>query len=110
MTASTGGHAHLGEPASSRGITIGVVALLVLLVVGAVSYFWMRPEPVPKVSNFVQLTHDGQPKFLVGTEGSRLYLGLINRQYTGMAEMSTAGGEPKQLPILPSLNMNPLSL
>jgi serine/threonine protein kinase len=109
-TTSTGGHPSISEPASRRGIAIAGAAVVLLLVVGALAYFWMRPAPPPKVSNFVQLTHDGQPKFLVGTEGSRLYLGLINRQYTGMAEMSTAGGEPKQLPILPSLNMNPLSL
>ena len=30
--------------------------------VGALAYFWMRPVPAPKVSNFVQLTHDGQPR------------------------------------------------
>jgi serine/threonine protein kinase len=31
----------------------------------------MRPPAVPKVSNYVQLSHDGQPKALVGTDGSR---------------------------------------
>ena len=70
----------------------------------------MRPAPAPKVSNFVQLTHDGQPKFLVGTEGSRLYLYMTGRDYQGMAEMSTSGGEPRRLSILPSTNMTPLVL
>ena len=49
----------------------------VLLIVAALLlvYYWARPLPVPKVSNYVQLTHDGQPKALIGTDGSRLYLG-----------------------------------
>ena len=41
-------------------------------------------------------------KSLVGTEGSRLYLYLQGRDYQGMAEMSTSGGEPRKLSILPS--------
>ena len=74
MTTSTGSHAHLGEPSSRRGIAIAGAALAALLGAGVLAYFWMRPAPVPKVSNYVRLTHDGQPKCLVGTEGSRLFL------------------------------------
>jgi eukaryotic-like serine/threonine-protein kinase len=74
MPPSTGSHAHLGEPASRRGIAIAGATLAVLLGVGALAYFWITPAAVPKVSNYVQLTHDGQPKDLVGTEGSRLFL------------------------------------
>src|SRR5208283_4224377 len=55
MTTSTGSHAHLAEPASRRGIAIAGAALALLLAVGALAYFWMRPAPPPKVSNFVQL-------------------------------------------------------
>ena len=91
------GHRHgqckLGEPASRRGIAIASAALVVLLVLGTLAYLWMRPAPIPKVSNFVQLTHDGQPKSLIGTEGSRLFLYLQSRDYHGMAEMSTSGGD-----------------
>jgi serine/threonine protein kinase len=110
---STTSQAHAQQDLQSNRSRIAIAAVAVMLAVlasAAVVYFWMQPPAAPKVSNFNQLTHDGEPKFLVGTEGSRLYLGLIGRQYTGMAEMSTSGGEPKQLPILPSLNMNPLSL
>src|SRR5450631_3102134 len=111
MTPSTGSHAHLGEPASRRGIAIAGAALAVLLGAGALAYFWIRPEAVPKVSNYVQLTHDGQPKYLVGTEGSRLFLYVVSRDYQGMAEMSTSGGEPMKLQqLLPSANMSVLSL
>jgi serine/threonine protein kinase/Tol biopolymer transport system component len=110
MTTSTGGHVPIGEPTSRRGMAIAGAALVLLLVAGALAYFWIRPEGVPKVSNYVQLTHDDQQKWLVGTEGSRLYLYLRGHDYQGPAEMSTSGGEPRRLSILPSTNMSPLAL
>jgi hypothetical protein len=49
---------------------------------------------VPKVSNYVQLTHDGQPKWLVGTDDSRLYLGVGSIWGgAGVSEISVSGGE-----------------
>jgi eukaryotic-like serine/threonine-protein kinase len=105
MTTSTGGHAAMAGPTSRRGIVIAGATLVLLLVAGALAYLWMRPAPVPKVSNFVQLTHDGQPKGLIGTEGSRLYLFITERDYQGMAEMSTSGGEPKKMSVLPFANV-----
>jgi serine/threonine protein kinase/Tol biopolymer transport system component len=123
MTPSTGSHAHLGEPASRRGIAIAGAILAVLLGVGALAYFWIRPAAVPKVSNYVQLTHDGQPKGLIGTEGSRLFLYVpsggrsstefvASANYQGMDEMSTSGGDliRMQLPPLSFNSPQPLSL
>jgi eukaryotic-like serine/threonine-protein kinase len=118
MTPSTGSHAHLGETASRRGIAIAGAILAVLLGAGALAYSWIRPAAVPKVSNYVQLTHDGQPKFLVGTEGSRLFLYVPGRtnfasgDYQGMDEMSTSGGDliKMQLPLLRFNSPQPLSL
>ena len=110
ITTSTGGHARLGEPTSRRGIVIAGVTLVVLLGVAMLGYLWMRPGAAPKLSNYVQLTHDGQAKRLVGTEGSRLYLFLLGSDSRGMAEMSTSGGETRKLPPLPFANMFPLSV
>jgi len=81
-----------------------------VLASATVVYFFMQPPAAPKVSKIVQLTHDGQPKGLIGTEGSRLYIGLFGSDYVGMAEMSTAGGELQRLPMLPSNNMGPIGL
>src|SRR5258708_6103491 len=92
MAASTGSPAHLGEPASPPGIAMAGATLAVLLGVGALAYFWIRPAAVPKVSNYVQLTRDGQPKYLVGTEGSRLFLYVPSGDYQGMDKMSTSAG------------------
>src|SRR5262249_42731483 len=50
-------------------LTIGA-ALLVIL--GVVAYTWLRSVPAPQVANYVQLTHDGLQKSLIGSDGSRL--------------------------------------
>ena len=74
-----------------------------LLTIAAVLVFLLtRPLPLPKVSNYVQLTHDGQPKGLVGTDGSRLYLGFPRpttyNVSVGIMQMSTSGGDPVRIP------------
>jgi Tol biopolymer transport system component len=63
----------------------------------------------------VQLTHDGQSKSLIGTDGARLYLslgdaGAGNFSSHGVAEMSIAGGEPKKIAVMPSTGMIPVDL
>ncbi|HWO28991.1 MAG TPA: serine/threonine-protein kinase, partial [Candidatus Acidoferrum sp.] len=75
---------------SPTALTAAVVIALAAIVL---AYFWMRPAAVPTVANYAQLTHDGQPKSLIGTDGSRLYLGLgvgSSGSFTphGIAEMS----------------------
>jgi eukaryotic-like serine/threonine-protein kinase len=84
--------------------------LVILMIAAMVAYIWTRPTPVPTVSNYVQLTHDGQEKALIGTDGSRLYLGLGAFPFTGMAEISIEGGDLRRISILPSTNMVPVDL
>ncbi len=82
-------------------------ALLIVAAAAALGYFWLRTSPVPKVSNYVQLTEDGQRKALIGTDGSRLYLVSAS---LGIAEMSVSGGDPRGLSIAPSPDMIPVDL
>ena len=67
----------------------------------AAGRFSDSPRPVPKATNYVQLTHDGLPKALVGTDGSRLYLGFARTitysATTGIMQMSASGGEPVRI-------------
>jgi Tol biopolymer transport system component len=103
-----------GEGMSRRQVALAGGALAILCVAVLV-YFGARPAPVPKVGNYVQLTHDGQQKSLIGTDGARLYLNSGEGRAgsfasRGVAEMTVAGGDPKKLSILPSLNMVPLDL
>ncbi|MCU1297666.1 MAG: serine/threonine protein kinase [Acidobacteriaceae bacterium] len=101
------------KPRRSRFVV--VTALLGALVALVIAYFWMQPPPAPKVSNYIQLTHSREPKSLIGTDGSRIYLGLgigSSGSFTprGIAEMSVAGGEPKRISLMSSADMIPIDL
>ena len=71
---------------------------LVLLLVAV--YWLVPPLPPPTVSNFVQLTQDGVAKNLVGTDGSRLYLGetSFGRHISQVAQVSVSGGAVGAIP------------
>jgi len=97
ITTPSGSHSHQGEGWSRRRITIVGTTVLVLIVASALAYLWLRREPVPKVSNYVQLTNDGQPKYLVGTDGPRLYLGLGNYNSRSVGVIPISGGEPTKI-------------
>jgi len=91
-----------------RTSILGATAAAVL---GALvlAYFWMRPEAIPKVSDYVQLTHDGQRKQLVATDGSRLYLQLGTDLAHAVGAIAVSGGEPTRIPTQ-SPDMVPASL
>ena len=73
--------------------------LAAVLIALTLAYLSMRPLPVPKVSNYVQLTHDGEPKTLVGTDGSRIYFNLGSpRRSPVLAQVSIAGGGTARIP------------
>jgi serine/threonine protein kinase/Tol biopolymer transport system component len=89
--------------------------LLIVIAMIALAYFLLRPSPLPKIGNYVQLTHDGQPKALIGADGARLYLGMgvgssASFSLHDIAEMSIAGGEPRKLSIMTSPDMIPVDL
>jgi Tol biopolymer transport system component len=102
-------------PSGSRTAFTALGLVMVIAFVGIVAYLWMRPAAVPTVSNYAQLTHDGLPKSLIGTDGSRLYLGLgvgssASFTFHDIAEMSIAGGEPRRISLMPSRDMVPADL
>ena len=66
----------------------------VAVVVAALVYWLAPPLPSPKVSGSVQITHDAHPKFLIGTDGSRLYLQEQAPGFSNpLAQVSAAGGQ-----------------
>jgi Tol biopolymer transport system component len=90
-------------------------ALLMAIIAVGLIYFYTLPSSNLRVENYLQLTHDGQPKSLIGTDGARLYLslgdaGAGNFSSHGVAEMSIAGGEPKKIAVMPSTGMIPVDL
>ena len=107
---TSGSHAAGSAPVSHRRTAIVGLGIAIAAAAALFTYFGTRPLAIPKVSNYVQLTHDGRPKGVVGTEASRLYVYVTTQDYQGMAEMSISGGEPRKLPILSSSNFSPVSL
>ena len=103
------------KSAPERRLGAWILAALVILAVAAFAIYFMQSVPAPRVANYLQLTHDGQPKSLIGTDGSRLYLSLGEVRAGsfsshGVAEISVAGGEPQKLAVLPSVNMAAVDL
>src|SRR5579871_2315062 len=117
LSSPSGAHVIPKEPRHRPSAVFGVsgAVLAVLLVLAAAVYILTQAPPSPRVFNYVQLTHDGQQKSIVGNDGSRLYLTLGEVRagsfaFHGIAELSTAGGEPKKSSIMPSVNMAPVDL
>jgi eukaryotic-like serine/threonine-protein kinase len=88
------------------GLAAGVLIALILV------YWQMPPLPPPRASGYVQLTYDGAPKKLVGTDGPRLYLAEIAPgRVSAIAQVSAEGGEVALIrtpsPVLRVLNVSP---
>jgi Tol biopolymer transport system component len=111
--AALAGAPHGGK--RSRRRVLFAVAAGVLLAAGVLGYFLLRPAPVPTVANYVQLTHDGQPKSLIGSDGTRLYMAVGDGNTgsvpsAGIAQMALSGGELQRLSILSAAAMVPVNL
>jgi len=97
-----------GKPSHSRSLILATAGAAVL-VLGGVAYLMMRPAPAPRVSNYVQLTHNGVQKSLIGTDGSRLFLTAVNSGVEDATAIPVSGGEEAKIP-MPDLDMFPVDL
>ena len=88
---------------------VPVLATLLIAVAATLIYSGRRHDQAPQASGYKQLTHDGGMKGLVGTDGSRLYLGLGPYNLFGIAQMSVSGGDPVRIGVS-SPHMSPLGL
>jgi eukaryotic-like serine/threonine-protein kinase len=86
-----------GEPTSRRRWLVPLLGLLAIAT-AIMAYYRESTPPVPEVSNYTQLTHDGVAKSLAGTDGSRLYLGMEYQTAPGIAQMPVTGGDPVRMP------------
>jgi DNA-binding winged helix-turn-helix (wHTH) protein/Tol biopolymer transport system component len=59
------------------------------------SWYLLQPPP-PRITAYVQITHDGHAKFLGGTDGSRLYFTESSPQT--IEQVSVSGGEVAPVP------------
>ncbi len=100
---------------SNRRLSAWFAIALAVVASAALAVHFMQPAPSPKVANYVQLTHDGQPKSMIGTDGSRLYLSLGEVRAgsfssRGVAATPVTGGEMQKISVLPSPNMSAIDL
>jgi eukaryotic-like serine/threonine-protein kinase len=113
---ASGIHAIAQEKPRRRLKPVHVAAPALIIALLAIGAYWLlQPPATPHIGSYVQLTHDGQPKSLIGTDGTRLYLSMGEEREgsfrsRGVAQMSIAGGEPVKLANLPSLDISPLDL
>jgi eukaryotic-like serine/threonine-protein kinase len=98
-----------GGPLPFRRPWLLTSSLLLIVTAAALGYYWRRPSPTPAVSDYTQLTHDGEPKALVGTDGAKLYLALTPTNSFAVAHMPASGGDPVRMP-MPSQHMFALAL
>jgi Tol biopolymer transport system component len=93
----------------SHRALIAAVVIGLLIAVAVAGWAWMRPEPEPQVANYVQLTHDGVQKSLVGTDGSRIFLRVGDSGIEAPAAIPVGGGDPSKIS-LTSPDMIPVDL
>lgn len=97
-----------GRPRTMRTpVTIFGIALLVILLVAV--FLWMRPVAEPHVANYVELTHDGLQKSLIGTDGSRIFLTVVDSGVEDTAAIPVTGGELSRI-TMPSPSMFPVGV
>jgi len=80
-----------------------------LIVIAFVVYLASRPLPSPTVSGYVPVTHDGNRKGIVGTDGSRLYLWETSTEGNLFGQVSINGGEVAKVH-LPTATMAELAV
>jgi serine/threonine protein kinase/Tol biopolymer transport system component len=89
-------------------LTAGVAALVVI---ASLLYLQSRPLPPPTVSGYVPVTNDGNPKFLVGTDGARLYFNEYPATGPAVSQVSIAGGQVARVSVptatMPLLGVSP---
>jgi len=74
------------------------VAILVVILIGAVTFVWLSSSPPPpRVLATTQLTRDGISKFVAATDGSRVYINELGSTWR-IVQVSIAGGETSPIP------------
>jgi serine/threonine protein kinase len=85
-----------GDKAGFRKWVILGATTVIALVAFSIRYLRLPLAP-PRISEYFQVTRDGDRKSPIGTDGNRLYLNLLYPQ--GIGQVSISGGQIAQIPI-----------
>src|ERR1035441_5000655 len=79
---------------------LATLAVGMVLIASAI-WYQRRPLPPPRITDYIQLTLDGRRKTVVGTDGNRLYLNIL--EPTAVGQVPVSGGQITEISIdLPS--------
>ena len=75
-------------------------AVLAMCLVSAIWYL-RRPLPPPRISSYIQITHDGHEKILAGVDGSRIYFNQMPGWGSPgfIAQVAISGSDIAQVPV-----------
>jgi serine/threonine protein kinase/Tol biopolymer transport system component len=97
------------QTSTPRRLLLSAAALVVIAALGFLVYLAAQPASAPTVSNYVQLTHDGLQKTLIGTDGARLYLSLTTSAVNNLAVLDLADHDETRI-ALPASDMQPVTV
>ena len=95
-TVPTGAYAGVPSPKRRRWL-VAAGCVVAVGAVAAVAWGMLRPLPEPRVTGYVQLTHDGTSKTMRATDGVRLYFNRFDPY--SIAQTSVSGGEIAPVPV-----------
>ncbi|MGC2636387.1 MAG: protein kinase [Acidobacteriaceae bacterium] len=97
------------QNSTPRRLLLLAAAIVVIAALGFLVHLAAQPASAPTVSNYVQLTHDGLQKTLIGTDGARLYLSLTTSAVNNLAVLDLADHEETRI-ALPASDMQPVTV
>ncbi len=79
-------------------LTVGSVLALCF---AAAIWYLHRPLPTPRITEYIQITHDGRQKTLVGTDGARLFFNQMSGPLLpeSIAQVAISGGGIAPIPV-----------
>jgi DNA-binding winged helix-turn-helix (wHTH) protein/WD40 repeat protein len=76
---------------------LGYLLLPLLLVIGLLAGYGLRPRATPRITGYQQITQDGRQKFRIVSDGDRLYTQEYDSGRFVVSQVSAAGGETSTL-------------
>jgi len=99
LTAATS--ASVATARTKKHVWLWAAGALALLLLGAAAAWFFAPVPQPKITGSNQLTNGSHPRFVMATDGSRLYFQQASASGTSLgvlAQMSVGGGDVSVIP------------